>query len=342
MDLGCRGLDAPAGAREADAESIEFAFSPDGSRLLQGFADRRSGRERGGARLWDPRAGRVVAEAPPTGAVHRAVFRPDGRAVLLLTGDFRVRMHDARDLHPIGPMFVLEGVGSPEFSPDGRLLLVGASGGLLRLWDPMEGAPVGPILEHGGRLKAAAFEADGSRIAVATNDGLFGTWDVTAATGPARVVPHRAAVSTPAFSPDGSRLATAGRDGTARVWNARDLSPAAPPLLQFDGGPVMAIAFAPGGELLATGGEDTAVHLWDRRGRPAGPGCSTRSIPRKSPSAPMATGCWPGASAALAALGPPRRPADRPGAGASRPLGRIQRVRAGLRRRGARGVHRLG
>ena len=141
---------------------------------------------------------------------------------MLLADDGRARLHDAGDLRPLGPMFLLddprisEDINPAEFSPDGRLLLVHNRGDVLRLWDPTQGTPVGPAMEHPASLFAKGFVPDGGRIAVATGDGFSGAWDVTSAAGPAGA----AARDTPAVDRvqrRRDRLATASEDGTVRA-----------------------------------------------------------------------------------------------------------------------------
>ena len=100
-------------------------FSPDGRRIVSVSVDRT-------ARIWDTATGKPLA--PPmrhrdttpdpgtaTGAVNYGWFSPDGKRVMTVTSDGRVRLWDAQTSEPLTPPLRHWGtVRYAVFSPDGR------------------------------------------------------------------------------------------------------------------------------------------------------------------------------------------------------------------------------
>jgi WD40 repeat protein len=204
-------------APEQPAPLVGLALSPD-SRSLLTWADGPDG-----ARLWDL----TTSESRPLlrgldAPLHRAVFRADGRALLLACRDSRARLWNV----------ALDEEINPGLRPN-----------------------------HAYPITAVAFDPRGGRVVTGCQDGNLGLWDMASGrlvfdasggqTGEIVVV---------TFSPDGGMLLTAGHDGKARFWDAHSGKQLGPPLRHGDA--VLSAAFRPDGRAVATGTKDGKVRLW--------------------------------------------------------------------------------
>jgi WD40 repeat protein len=174
------------------------AFSRDGRLLAAAFlkpGDYLVGqRDRGEARVWEARTGRLVKVLPHPLGVRALCFSPDGR--LLMTGcaggwpRADAYLWDVRTLAPhLDPLPHDDGVTVAAFSPDSLRLATGSASGTLRIWDTRTGRPIG------------------------------------------RLMNHDRGVGSVAFSPDGRLLASGGIDRVVRIWRGHDGEPLAPPLV---------------------------------------------------------------------------------------------------------------
>jgi WD40 repeat protein len=207
-----------------------LAFSPDGSRLASGGADRM-------VLVWDP----AKEEIQHTIAGHRepvraVSFSPDGKTLAS---------------------------GSEVFDVRTRQPLLGE----IKLWDVVTGKERAALTKHRYAVFALAFSADGKTLASGSGDTTVRLWDP--ATGEQRKswVAHTPTVNSLALSTDGKNMATGGFDEKAKevkLWSAQgDL------LNTFEGprdGPPY-VAFSPDGKLLVAGGGDGKgkgeVLAWD-------------------------------------------------------------------------------
>jgi len=168
--------DARAARRltELDGRWLPLAFSPDGGRLLLGEADGDTT-----ARLWllDIATGarRLLFPGPPGAAaagVRQALFRPDGRAVYLLTdatSDFTV----LREL-PLSPEEAPLQAVVPDLGVDVEEMAVGRDGTLV--FSTNEAGLSRVYLVHGGRAERLPLPdgvLHGLRFAPGRSDVLF-------------------------------------------------------------------------------------------------------------------------------------------------------------------------
>src|SRR5205814_6909491 len=125
------------------------------------------------------------------GTVYRAVFSPDGRALLTASEDGTARLW----------------------------ALGAAEAGLATKPDLLP--PIREAASPRGTYRVAADAETGRTARVRAADG--------GATG-GRVLTHGSRINAVAFSPDEAHVVTASDDNTARVWDARTGAPVTPPL----------------------------------------------------------------------------------------------------------------
>jgi WD40 repeat protein len=234
------------------------AFSPDGTRVVTGSADKT-------ARLWDTKEGKLIAALlGHTGDVQAVAFSPDGTRVVTGSRDNTARLWDAKDGKPIVSLQGhTESVVAVTFSPDGLRVLTGSWDKTARLWDAKDGKLMATLLGHTQRVTAAAFSPDGTRVITGSEDADARLWDVKESRSIATLQGHQGSVEAVAFSPDGTRIVTGSWYLIARLWDAKDCKPIA--TLEGHSLSVWTVVFSPDGTKVATGSEDRTARLWDAR-----------------------------------------------------------------------------
>jgi WD40 repeat protein/tetratricopeptide (TPR) repeat protein len=196
----------------------------------------------------------------PGGMISAVAFSPDGKTILIGSGD-HPRLWDVATGRPLGPPLKhpVE-LSSVAFSPDGRMIVTGTfDGNAARRWDFASRQPMGEPLEHSGPVLSVAFSPDGRTILTGCADGTAWLWDAHNGRPIATFLMHRGAVYSAVFSPDGRTILTASQDRTARLWDVTG-QPVGPPMVHPD--QVRAAAFSPDGRTILTGGYDKAARLW--------------------------------------------------------------------------------
>ncbi|MHB8519231.1 MAG: protein kinase domain-containing protein [Limisphaerales bacterium] len=256
------------------------------------------------ARVWDFRAGRIVAtlrQLVASGLFSRGqghvlspqrrheprlweLFSPDGRRVAAAVGHYydQVWVWDAATGQPVTTL--VHG-GQPccslAFSPDGRRLVVGygnptqQTNGYARVWDATTGQPLTAPMKHPAAVIRVSFSPDGRHILTGCDDDSSNPmeariWEATTGQPVGPPLRHGDGINAAKWSPDGARVLTASQDGTARVWNARTGEPVTPPLEHAR--QVQDADFSPDGRLVVTACVDGTIRVWDAAtGQPVSP-----------------------------------------------------------------------
>jgi WD40 repeat protein len=241
-----------------DEQVYAAAFSPDGTTVLTGSADRK-------ARIWEAATGRLLHRLPHEGPVRVVAFSHDSRTALTGNLDRTARLWDVATGRPLVTLPHTGEVLAVAFSPDDKTILTGGIQRDAQLWKADTGEALGFSLPHHGPVLAVAFSPDGRAILTGSSDRTARLWDAATGEplGPALLNPGT--VEAVAFSPDGTTVLTGSKDlhtrkGEARLWDlaARYVAtPLRPP------GTVSAMALSPDGKLAVTGHEDGTAQLWD-------------------------------------------------------------------------------
>jgi WD40 repeat protein/serine/threonine protein kinase len=154
-----------------------LAFSPDGSRIAVGAADKLA---------WvlgthDSSVTRKLAGHH--GSVMTVAFSPDGRRVATGSFDNTVIVWDAETGLPIskpmrhrGPFWY-----AVAFSKDGRTVVTGCDDATARIWDIATARPIGPMLSHDAALRTAVFAENDRQIITGTSIGTTYIWNISRA-----------------------------------------------------------------------------------------------------------------------------------------------------------------
>ncbi|WP_437936623.1 AAA-like domain-containing protein [Sorangium sp. So ce341] len=225
-------------AREKDARRLAAQSAKELSdgllpraRLLAveaGLAARASGRPADatvvqalGDAVWGPAVGQEVLTGHG-GAVHEAVFSPDGRFVATASADgaarlFRLGTRDAPVLlraHDPG------GVVAVAFNHDGSRLATASTDGTVRLWRP-DGREDGALPTRDAAPSSVAFSPDGSRVVAGTTNGAIYVWRPGMGDEPPLVVPlGERLIRRAVFNHDGTWILATAISGTVYVVRA--------------------------------------------------------------------------------------------------------------------------
>jgi WD40 repeat protein len=257
LDGACRNWSSGWGERKVlqghSAPVRAVAFSPDGTRVLTGSADKT-------ARLWDAATGKVVKTLlGHTARVTAVAFSQDGTRILTGSDDSTAQLWDAVTGKAVATLTGHAGpVWGIAFSADNKRLLTGSFDDTARIWDAATGRILA-ILGHTGPVWAVAFSPDGTRLLTSSEEVQL--WDAITGKVLATLTGHTAPVMTVAFSPDGARVLTGSADNTARLWDAATGKPVATLAGHTDR--LTAVAFSPDGRRVLTGAKDSTARLWD-------------------------------------------------------------------------------
>jgi eukaryotic-like serine/threonine-protein kinase len=237
------------------------AFSPDGQRILSGSQDF-------SARLWNP----TVESPPATSLPHRSgimsvAFSPDGKTALIGTNE-NAQLWDIAAAEP-RPLATLEHRGPAIFSPDGKVILTSGADNTARLCSAETGRQLA-VLQHQGKVLAAAFSSDSLQVLTGSEDKTARLWDTASGKMLGKPLEHKAVVGSVAFHRDGQTVLTGCWDKTAWLWDAATGKPLMAPLAHAN--PVRVVLFSPDGKCLLTACGDQTARIWEAAsGKPLTP-----------------------------------------------------------------------
>ena len=238
------------------------SFSPDGSTLASGSADRT-------IRLWDANTGEHLHTLTRhTGFVRNVSFSPDGSKLASASEDRTVGLWDANTgehLHTLTGH--TEYVFSVSFSPDSSTLASGSRDHTVRLWDVATGEHLRTFWGHTDQVFSVSFSPDGSTLASGSRDHSAWLWNTTTGEYIHALTGHTSWVYGVSFSPDGSTLASGSADHTVRLWDVATGKYIR--MLTGHKAWVRSVSFSPDGSTLASGSADGSVLLWELN--PTGP-----------------------------------------------------------------------
>jgi eukaryotic-like serine/threonine-protein kinase len=243
--------------RRHSAEVKAVAWSPDGTRIASGSADKT-------VQVWDAATGDHVVTCSGHSAEVRAVaWSPrDGQRIVSGSLDTTVRVWNA-----ITGSIILtyrghsQRVRSVAWSPDGTRIASASEDKTVRVWNAITESTILTYRGHSDKVITVAWSPDGTRIASASFDGTVQVWNSTIGGNPLIYHRHHGSVRAVAWSPDGQYLASGGADTTVQVWDAT-----LGQLIHTYSGhrqDVQAVAWSPDGTRIASASFDTTVKVWD-------------------------------------------------------------------------------
>jgi WD40 repeat protein len=245
-----------------DATIPDLAFSPDGRTLATG--EMISG-------AVNPKSEEIVLRNARTAVAERhsqpilsgrlVGYTPDGRYLLVTTGDRSSELLDARTLKTVKTF----GLGEPAaLAPSGSLAAFGHTDGSVTFLDLATGKETTPADRTGSNVDSLSFSADGKTLATGDDDGAIGIWNVAAGVLSDVYRGHTAEANAVTFSPDGTTLYSGSYDGSSIAWDVSGTRRLGRPfpIAPASGDSSFESDLSPDGSRFATSPGPNEVELW--------------------------------------------------------------------------------
>jgi WD40 repeat protein/DNA-binding SARP family transcriptional activator len=263
VDLVPLGASEPrARVLSRDATIPDLAFSPDGRTLATG--EMISG-------AVNPKSEEIVLRNARTAVAERhsqpilsgrlVGYTPDGRYLLVTTGDRSSELLDARTLKTVKTF----GLGEPAaLAPSGSLAAFGHTDGSVTFLDLATGKETTPADRTGSNVDSLSFSADGKTLATGDDDGAIGIWNVAAGVLSDVYRGHTAEANAVTFSPDGTTLYSGSYDGSSIAWDVSGTRRLGRPfpIAPASGDSSFESDLSPDGSRFATSPGPNEVELW--------------------------------------------------------------------------------
>jgi WD40 repeat protein len=209
------------------APPTALAWSPDGRVLAAAagdpnpYADQR-GHVRSEVRLWDPAAGKQIAELTNPGDTALSLaFSPDSATLAAGCHDGRVRVWDVSGRNERAPALAhgRQPVSSVAFRADGSLLAAVGFDGQISLWDAAGWKEKGRLPGEGTRVNSVAFAGSDKLLITGAEDGSVRLWDPAERVENAVLVPRGPRVHVVAAQARGNAIACGGAGRIVYVWD---------------------------------------------------------------------------------------------------------------------------
>jgi WD40 repeat protein len=241
---------------------LSFAFSPDGSKLISGGADRM-------LKTFDVTTGRDGQEYNGYRKVIKAVaFNKTGTGLATAHSDKdgnNIRLWDVeKGGEPANLKAPLIQVASLTYSADGKTLVAGGTSldsKSIALWNAQNGQYLKGITTDDSPIQAVAISPDGSLIASGAIDSVVSIWNVASGKLDKQLRGHTKSIYSVQFSPDGKTLATASSDRSVRLWDVA--SGKETKRMTGHTELINAIAYFAGGKSLVSASADGTLKIWD-------------------------------------------------------------------------------
>jgi WD40 repeat protein len=256
-----RGSSARVEVRDGHSGAVTCcAFSPDGTRVASGSADR-------SLRVWDVQSGECLGDMRGhRGGLFACAFSPDGSRLITASDDRTLRLWNLQSGESLLELRGHNGsILGCAFSPDGTRVASASKDGTARVWDISAGTHTLELLGHKGVVSSCVFSPDGKKLASASWDRTLRIWDATSGDCLTELTGHKNSATSCVFFPDGMHLASASDDHTLRLWEV-DTGECVAELIGHNTW-VKSCAISSDGTRLISTSTDSTVRLWDTGSR---------------------------------------------------------------------------